>query len=161
MTARIFKCPLGKKEVILSSIIILMTISLLTYIIINSYELVNIILSFVCFLVLIIIILYVPTKLVISDDGITVKRILLPKLIPFEDIIAIKERENGWDGDIRLLGSGGFLGYFGWFRSRDMGKYFAYVTNVNNSFWVISSKRVYLLSCNNHKEAIELISKKL
>ena len=54
---------------------------------------------------------YMPISISADKDAIYVNRSLKIKTIPMA---------------IRICGSGGFFGYWGWFKERDLGKYFAY-----------------------------------
>ena len=54
---------------------------------------------------------YMPISISADKDTIYVNRSLKIKTIPMT---------------IRICGSGGFFGYWGWFKERDLGKYFAY-----------------------------------
>ena len=65
-------------------------------------------------------------------------------------------------GAIRICGSGGFLGYWGWFQERDLGKYFAYYGKASDCFLVtLTDGRKYILGCQNAPEMVEYIAKQI
>ena len=62
-------------------------------------------------------------------------------------------------GAIRIFGSGGFLGYWGWFKERDLGKYFAYYGRSSDCFLVeLKDGRKYMLGCKNPQKMVEYIN---
>ena len=61
-------------------------------------------------------------------------------------------------GAIRIFGSGGFLGYWGWFKERDLGKYFAYYGRSSDCFLVeLKDGRKYMLGCKNAPKMVDYI----
>lgn len=53
-------------------------------------------------------------------------------------------------GAIRICGSGGFFGWYGWFREGDIGKYFAYYGKSSDCFLVtLKDGRKYMLGCTD------------
>ena len=65
-------------------------------------------------------------------------------------------------GAIRVCGSGGFFGHWGWFRERDLGKYFAYYGKASDCFLVeLKNGHKYILGCKNAPEMVEYIAKQI
>ncbi len=65
-------------------------------------------------------------------------------------------------GTRRIAGSGGFMGYWGWFREGDIGKYFAYYGKASDCFLVtLRNGRRYMLGCNDAPEMVAAIQKEL
>ncbi|MBE6224813.1 MAG: hypothetical protein E7122_06270 [Bacteroidales bacterium] len=60
-----------------------------------------------------------------DKDAIYVNRGLKIKTIPMANVKSVRLSPPTM-GAIRICGSGGFFGYWGWFKERDLGKYFAY-----------------------------------
>ena len=56
---------------------------------------------------------------------------------------------------IRVFGSGGLFGYLGIFRNPEIGYFRAMAGDLSESFFVVTAKRKYLLSCKNHTELID------
>ena len=74
--------------------------------------------------------LFAPWSYAVRTDGIVVNRLGWPVVIAYEDIQELRpidSREIGFAW--RTFGSGGFLGWFGWFHSRPLGGFLAYATN--------------------------------
>ncbi|WP_300877569.1 PH domain-containing protein [uncultured Duncaniella sp.] len=62
----------------------------------------------------------------------------------------------------RICGSGGFMGYWGWFSERDLGKYFAYYGKASDCFLVtMKDGRKYMLGCQNPAEMVDAINARL
>lgn len=96
---------------------------------------------------------YSAKELVLTDKELIVvrrgKSIALP-------LSAMTEVYNGSVyRSIRVFGSGGLFGYLGLFRNPDIGYYRAMAGDLSESFFVVTAKRKYLLSCKNHLELIE------
>lgn len=104
---------------------------------------------------------YVPLRLELTADALVIHKIIGRRQLPFSRIVAVSPREQGWKGDIRVCGSGGLLGFLGWFRSREVGTYFSYVTDTSSMFWVITADRTYLLSCNDSGEMVGQLSERI
>lgn len=65
-------------------------------------------------------------------------------------------------GALRICGSGGFFGYWGWFKERDLGKYFAYYGKSSDCFLVtLKSGNKYMLGCTEPEEMVDFINKNL
>ncbi len=74
--------------------------------------------------------LFAPRNYVVRDDGIVVHRLGPSIVIGYEHIQELRRIESGEIGFAwRTFGSGGFLGWFGWFYSRPLGSFLAYATN--------------------------------
>ena len=68
---------------------------------------------------------YMPLSISADKFAIYVNRSLKVKAILMQDVESVRLCPPTM-GAIRICGSGGFFGYWGWFRERDLGKYFAY-----------------------------------
>ncbi len=75
-------------------------------------------------------ILFAPLGFTVDPVGIIVNRMGPNVYIRHEEIAAIERIEARQVGfSIRVLGSGGFFGHFGWFYSRPLGWFRCYVTD--------------------------------
>ena len=101
-----------------------------------------------------------PSAIELDNEGITIKRVLGKKSIPYS---AIKEvfAYNGVQEDVRYFGSNGFLGYIGIMGSTPYGKYYSYVKNPQQQVFVLTQNKNYLLSCENRDIFIKELSNKL
>ena len=62
-------------------------------------------------------------------------------------------------GEKRLFGSGGFLGYWGWFSERDLGRYFAYYGKASDCFLVrMRDGRQYMIGCEDAPKMVDYIN---
>ncbi len=104
---------------------------------------------------------YMPRYIQLNNHSLIVKRGLGKLTIPYSQIIDIRQYKM-MSSDIRLFGSGGFLGWIGLFYNKKIGRYYAYVGNLDETFLVITRKgRWYLLSAHPMKEAIKVIKKRI
>lgn len=102
----------------------------------------------------------IPLAIELDSKGITIKRVLGKKSIPYS---AIKDvfAYNGVQEDVRYFGSNGFLGYIGIMGSTPYGKYYSYVKNPQQQVFVLTQNKNYLLSCENRELFIKELSDKL
>ena len=104
---------------------------------------------------------YMPLSIAADEHSIYINRSLKIKAIPMTDVVSVKLCPPTM-GAIRVCGSGGFLGYWGWFKERDLGKYFAYYGKASDCFLVeLSNGHKYMLGCQNAPEMVEYIAKQI
>lgn len=104
---------------------------------------------------------YSPISLRVTDTAVEVMRSLKIKEIPFSDVKEVRLLSPTM-GAIRLCGSGGFMGYWGWFREGDLGKYFAYYGKASDCFLVVlKNGRKYMLGCKDAPEVVEVIRERM
>ena len=102
--------------------------------------------------------LYMPVSISADEDGVYVNRILRIKAIPMSEVKSVRLCPPTM-GTIRIFGSGGFLGYWGWFRERDLGKYFAYFGRSSDCFLVeLKDGGKYMLGCRNPHKMVGYIN---
>ena len=102
-----------------------------------------------------------PMSIGADENAIYINRSLKIKTIPMTDVVSVKLCPTTM-GAIRICGSGGFLGYWGWFKERDLGKYFAYYGKSSDCFLVVlSNGHKYILGCQNTPEMVEYINKQI
>lgn len=101
---------------------------------------------------------YMPISVCADSNSIKVVRILKTKTIPMEQVKSVKVHLPSM-GTVRLCGSGGFMGFWGWFREKGIGRYFAYYGRAKDCFLVeLHDGRKYMLGCNNPRQMVEYIS---
>ena len=99
---------------------------------------------------------YSPMAISVDCHNLIIRRMLTPKYIAINDIAEVRLFQTTMD--IRITGSGGFFGYFGWFRNREIGKYFAYIGKWNDTFLIkMKSGRKYIISCNQPEVIVKSI----
>ena len=110
---------------------------------------------------LIISLCYMPMSIGADENAIYINRSLKIKTIPMTDVVEVKLCPPTM-GAIRICGSGGFLGYWGCFKERDLGKYFAYYGKSSDCFLItLTDGRKYILGCQNAPEMVEYIAKQI
>ncbi|MBR5898743.1 MAG: hypothetical protein IKZ14_04660 [Muribaculaceae bacterium] len=105
---------------------------------------------------------YCPLSVEVTDDAVVVNRALsFAKRLPLKSIRSVRVCPPTM-GAKRICGSGGFLGYWGWFRERDLGKYFAYHGKASDCFLVtMKNGRKYMLGCRNSREMVDYINSRI
>lgn len=105
--------------------------------------------------------LYMPLSIYTEEDALVVKRAFKEKRIPYVNIQDIRPCPPTM-AERRLLGSGGFFGYWGWFHEKDLGKYFAYYGKASDCFLVIlKDGSQYMLGCEDPSRVVELIKSRI
>lgn len=66
--------------------------------------------------------------------------------IPFADIVSAEANPDAMNGSLRLCGSGGLFGFFGWFWNRQLGMYRAYCTDLKRCVIVRLRTRTIVVS---------------
>lgn len=144
---------------ILTILTIILLIGILVYTIRFSNSLAGIItLSVLLLIVLISTLIFSPVSISADDDSVSVNRPLKTKRIPYSEIESVMLCPPTMS-ERRLCGSGGFFGYWGWFREPSIGKYFAYYGKASDCFLVkLKDGNQYLLGCRNPDEMVKYIS---
>ena len=104
---------------------------------------------------------YMPMSIGADENAIYINRSLKIKSISMTEVKSVKLHIPS-SATIRTCGSGGFLGYWGWFREREVGNYFAYYGRMKDCFLVeLKDGRKYLLGCKNAPDMVEYINKQI
>lgn len=102
---------------------------------------------------------YMPLSISVDKHNLNINRPLRIKSIPLSDISTV-ELCAPTMAERRLCGSGGWFGYWGWFKEPTIGKYFAYYGKASDCFLVtLKNGKKYLLSCKQPKEMVDEIQK--
>ena len=103
--------------------------------------------------------LYAPLWVGVGDGMLIVRRPLRRLVLPIGDIADIRLHQPTM-GEKRLMGSGGWFGYWGWFMEADTGRYFAYYGRGSDCFMVtLKDGRKYLLGCADPQHIVDLVLK--
>lgn len=101
---------------------------------------------------------YCPKSVSVDGNGLSIHRLVSrDKIFKYSDI---REVDSCYPsaGGIRLCGSGGFFGYWGYFSDSLIGQYFGYYTDRDQCFYIkLKDNRQYVISCNNHTEIVNEI----
>lgn len=104
---------------------------------------------------------YMPLSISADDKQLKINRLLRTKRIPLNEIKAIGLCQPTL-AERRICGSGGFMGYWGWFSEPSIGKYFAYYGKASDCFYIeLRTGRKYMLGCKNPKEIVDYILQRL
>lgn len=105
---------------------------------------------------------FCPISIEADQSEIKLHRLLShPKCFAYNDIQSVDTCYPS-AGGLRLCGSGGFFGYWGYFRDIAIGQYFGYYADRSQCFYIkLKNKRQYVISCKNHVEMVEAIRKNI
>lgn len=104
---------------------------------------------------------YAPLSVTADDRSLSVRSPLKRHSLPMADIEEIQLCPPTM-GAIRLVGSGGFMGYWGIFREGDVGTYTAYYGKASDCFLVrMKNGNRYLIGCENPGEMVEEVKRKM
>lgn len=104
---------------------------------------------------------FCPTDIVATSDSVVIKRVLRSKTIPCS---TISSAARCWPsaGGLRLLGSGGFMGYWGYFNDIIIGTYFGYYGNRNQCIQLkFKDGKQYVISCLDPDAMVTEINRNL
>lgn len=105
--------------------------------------------------------IYGPVSMSTNEQEVTVKSLARRQRFPISQIEKV-ELFQPTMGAIRLLGSGGYMGYWGIFREGDIGKYVAYYGKASDCFLIrMKNGDKYVLGCENPDKMVEFINSKI
>ncbi len=104
---------------------------------------------------------YCPVSLETTDHTLIIHRVLKDKVIPYSEIAAADYCYPS-AGGLRLCGSGGFMGYWGYFHDIIIGNYFGYYGNQKNCILIkLNSGKQYVLGCEDREAILNIIFDKI
>lgn len=104
---------------------------------------------------------YAPTYIEATETELIIHRVLKNKVIPYNQITEA-ERCVPSTGGLRLCGSGGLFGYWGYFNDIIIGSYFGYFGNKDQCILLkLKGGKKYVISCENPNVMLQEISKNL
>lgn len=102
---------------------------------------------------------YMPLSISVKNGELNINRPLKIKSIPLSLITSV-ELYSPTMASRRICGSGGWFGYYGWFKEPSIGKYFAYYGKASDCFLVtLKDGKKYVLGCEAPDEIVEYINK--
>lgn len=78
-------------------------------------------------------------------------------VIPRRDIIHVQPKRS-LKRDVRVFGGSGPFGYLGWFWNRESGRYLAFIKDGNSMIEIKTTRKTYVVSCDDYKTVIEQIN---
>lgn len=105
--------------------------------------------------------LYAPMSMSADNVNFYINRSLRIKTIPISDIKSVSLCPPTMS-ERRICGSGGWFGYWGWFREPSIGKYFAYYGKASDCFLIrLKDGRQYMLGCENPELMVDYLRDKI
>lgn len=102
-----------------------------------------------------------PLYIEITSHDLELVMLARRKVISLNDIASARTCKPAF-GTIRICGSGGFYGYWGRFREKNIGKYFAYYGCASDCFLLtLTDGRKYMVSCTDSSEIIQYLNSKI
>lgn len=105
---------------------------------------------------------YCPVSVTADSDKVSISRLLSgDKTFSYADIESVDTCYPS-AGGLRLCGSGGFFGYWGYFSDIIIGQYFGYYADRSQCFYLkLKNKRQYVISCRDHTAIVRAIQSHL
>lgn len=100
-----------------------------------------------------------PVSVTAADGALSVLRVIgRRRVIPYSDIVSIEVYQPTM-GTRRVCGSGGFMGYWGWFREYNGAElYFAYYGRSSDCFLVtLRDGKRYVIGCREPQTIIDAV----
>ena len=96
-----------------------------------------------------------------TPDKIILGSLLRRKTILMRDVAGV-ELFQPTMGAIRIFASGGFMGYWGFFREGDLGRYYAFYGKSSDCFLVrLKNGDKYVLGCTNPESKVDYIKSQI
>lgn len=104
---------------------------------------------------------YSPKRLELSENHLVIRRFMGSKVIYINTIFKA-ERCYPLLGGIRLCGSGGFMGYWGYFQDHVIGTFFGYYGDRAQCILIrLNNGRQYVVSCEDPEIFLEELLKRI
>ena len=97
----------------------------------------------------------------ITHNELRVERLGWQNRFPLADVVSVAADPRAMRGSIRLCGSGGLFGFFGWFRNRTLGVYRAYGTAPGNAVVVKLRHRTIVVTPHDPARFVEEMRQRL
>ena len=157
-----------KRRVALSTFSIILTIAVIALFVVGMISCLNRAVDWLAYLLAGSLVLicclamyFTPMAISVEDGCLNINMLLRTKSIPLRDIRSVALCPPTMS-EKRLLGSGGFFGYWGWFREPSIGRYFAYYGKASDCFLVrLKDGRLYMLGCVDALGIMECINSNL
>lgn len=95
----------------------------------------------------------------VSESTLTIRRLGWSMMIPLDDLQSAEAVPNAMRGSIRLFGNGGLFSITGLYRSKSLGKYRAFVTDLNRTVVLRFSNRIIVVSPDDPAAFVQKVGK--
>ena len=104
---------------------------------------------------------WAPNYVEVTERAIRLHKLVGIKTIPLDEIKTI-DLYRGGSMDVRVCGSGGFLGFTGLFYNNEIGNYYSYIGCYRQAFLIqLKNNKKYLLSCENREQLVAQVKSKI
>lgn len=93
----------------------------------------------------------------VMQDGILVRRVLWANRLGYDDLRSVRVDEDAMKGSIRLMGNGGLFSFSGRYRSRKLGVFTVYATDMKLSVILMYSDRTVVVTPESPEEFADLV----
>ena len=155
------KVKLSSYSLILTTLVALLVLTSVILLLIHSRHILSILFCLFFLGCLFLALLKGPVSIKVSNNNIKICNIIDSFLIPISKIQSI-ELFQPTMGAINICASGGFMGYYGYFKEGDIGKYYACYGRSSDCFIVrMKDGKQYVLGCENPEKIVSCINKQL
>lgn len=93
----------------------------------------------------------------ITGDSILIHRLWWNTVLPLKEIRSVEAEPLAMSGSFRTCGNGGLYSFTGWYWSRELGRFHAYVTDLNRTVVVRMNRRTAVLSPDDPENFTRII----
>lgn len=92
---------------------------------------------------------FYPLEVQVGEGSLNIAFPLRNKTIPLAEIVKAEPYQVTMNF-VRLMGSGAFFGWWGWFVNQELGRFMVYATDLDHVFHVeLRNGRKYVISCSD------------
>ncbi|MDR2685054.1 MAG: PH domain-containing protein [Prevotellaceae bacterium] len=170
-----FFCSWDKTAIIITILAVILVLATAIFMIVKytkrykmhgknqGFVILSLIIAYLLPCVLIVIFLYMPTKICVNNEKLVVNQIKGNITIPLNEILEIRElQKDEMSNGFRTFGSGGLFGYLGYFGNSQLGKYQIYARSRKNSFLVKTTEnKNFVFSCEKRDKLIQIVNNQI
>ena len=97
----------------------------------------------------------------ITGSTILIHRLWWNTILPLKDIRSVEAEPHVMCGSFRTCGNGGLYSFTGWYWSRELGRFHAYVTDLNRTVVVLMNRRTAVLSPDDPEAFVRAVESRL
>jgi hypothetical protein len=157
---REFSAPWGNLLKIMSMGITLLLIAIFGYIaFLNRASMLHVTILYIIFPVIVLstCLLLTVRGYSISEDSLLIKRLFWSTEVSLESLKSVEIDPKAMTGSIKTFGNGGLYSFSGKFRSRKLGSFNAYVTDLKNCVVLKTADRTVVVSPGNPELFVEVL----
>lgn len=101
---------------------------------------------------------FVVRGYVVTNEGILIRRLWWNTVLPKADIVSVEVVPNAMSKGLRTCGNGGLFSFTGFYWSKKLGHYKAYVNDLNRTVVVRMKKRSAVLSPDDPQAFVDAVN---